>query len=348
MLHRDSGLSINQRGIKTGSLEFSIDPRDIEVEVDSQLGRGSCGIVNRAVHKPTGTALAIKCVKLDDRDKRAQLMTDLQTLIKLQNCQNLVQLYSAYFHKQSGRVHVALELMDLGSLQDWLRYLPERGMEEKFIASIFLQISQALAHLHAHRQLHRDIKPGNVLINSKGEVKVGDFGISKCLDATAGVCDTFIGTAIYMSPERAIGASYSYSADIWSLGVILFELASGKFPFPPLSSFPALFDALCNQPEPRLENSHSIDLREAVQLTLIRDPMSRGTAEKLLKLPLCEKAAKSGLPEYLRSLKGSVGGIGGEGGIGGQEGIGGSGWGGGGSVGRSERVVTDDQTSSNC
>jgi len=304
MIHRESGIAINQLGIRDRVGEFSLDPRDIDVDLDNILGRGACGVVNRAIHKPTGTLLAIKCVKVEDKDRRAQLMTDIQALIRVQNCHNLVHLYAAYLHKQSGRVHVALELMDLGSLQDWLKHIPKEGIRDGLVGNICLQIAQGLEYLHANRQVHRDIKPGNLLINSKGEVKISDFGISKLLDATAGVCDTFVGTVTYMSPERATGGAYSFPADIWSVGMILYQLSTGSFPFPALVSFPALFDLLCHQPEPRLPSGSPPAVSEAVERCLQQRPERRATAEELAALPLCLVAeSNSNLASYFQGLR---------------------------------------------
>lgn len=289
---------------------FVIDPRDVEVEIDSILGRGAGGIVTRAVHKPTGTPLAIKQVQLNDRGKREQLMNDIRTLIQAQNCEYLVRLYAAYFHEQSGRVHVALELMDVGSLEDVLKRV-SGPIPERFIPVLAFQIVKGLQFLHSHKQLHRDIKPGNILLNSSGCVKLSDFGISKTLDNTTNMCDTFVGTATYMSPERALGKDYSFSSDIWSLGMVLFEVASGKFPFPTMASFPVLFDHLCNRPEPRLSDCPSLspELQDLVSLCLQRDPLRRPTASQLLEHPFLDShtqrigaLAKSEFSHWLQSL----------------------------------------------
>lgn len=239
--------------------------------------------MSRGIHTPTGTLLAIKAVQVDDRGKREQLMNDIQALIKAQSCAYLVQLYAAYYHRQSGRVHVALELMDMGSLQDFLKQTGNCPIPETFIAIIAYQVLKGLEFLHAHKQLHRDIKPGNILMNSDGAVKISDFGISKSLDNTANICDTFVGTATYMSPERAIGHDYSFTADVWSFGMVLYEMATGRHPFPSTSSFPVLFDCLCTKPEPRLSAScSSSQLADLVGLCLQRDPFKRPSVPQLL------------------------------------------------------------------
>lgn len=278
--------------------------------MDVSLGRGACGVVSRGVHKPTGTPLAIKAVQVEEKGKRDQLMNDIRALIAAQNCRYLVQLYAAYFHAKSGRVHVALELMNLGSLQDVLqshRTLPF-VIPERVIGAIVHQVVSGLVFLHHQKYLHRDLKPGNILLNSEGDVKLSDFGISRTIENTANICATFVGTAIYMSPERAVGHNYSFSADIWSLGIVLYELATGEFPFPKTSSFPVLFDYLCNQPEPRLDPSRfSPELQNLVAVCLQRNPAQRPSAVDLLSHPFLSEAdspeRKDELRQWLNSLK---------------------------------------------
>merc|ERR1711920_1039032 len=127
----------------------------------------------------------------------------------------------------------------------------------------------------------RDVKLGNILFNSRGVVKVTDFGISKKLGDHA-MADTFVGTATHMSPERILGEAYSYAADIWSLGLCVYELSSGQYPYGSIASFPVLFDNLCNKDEPRLsEKSYSPELCEFIELQLQRRPERRATAIQL-------------------------------------------------------------------
>lgn len=96
---------------------------------------------------------------------------------------------------------------------------------------IAYQILEGLNYLHKDLKIiHRDIKPGNILVNSNGDIKIGDLGICGKLEHTTDVTNSWVGTTIYMSPERLNESSYSFSTDIWSLGLTLIELRTGVHP----------------------------------------------------------------------------------------------------------------------
>ncbi|CAE8620395.1 unnamed protein product [Polarella glacialis] len=148
--------------------------------------------------------------------------------------------------------------MDLGSLADLKRRAGVRdgtGVPSDYLSSITRQMTLGLAYLHERKLLHRDIKPENILHNRAGEVKLSDFGIAKDLDKTIAMAGTFVGTVTYMSPERCLGQDYSFASDIWSVGMVIFELSTGRYPFADIASFPVLFQHLCEMPEPRLDPS---------------------------------------------------------------------------------------------
>jgi len=152
--------------------------------------------------------------------------------------------------------------MDLGSVASLVKLLNDRVSEQKkeplipepILAKIAQQILNGLLYLHkCKKQVHRDIKPDNILINSRGEAKLSDFGISKELDKTADLCNTFVGTMAYMSPERIEGQEkYSYPSDVWSFGLVIYEMAVGSYAYPQSA---AQFEMLCwirNNPAPTL------------------------------------------------------------------------------------------------
>ncbi|KAG5188057.1 mitogen-activated protein kinase, partial [Tribonema minus] len=153
-----------------------------------------------------------------DREKRKQLLDELKMLHGL-DCSNLIELHGAYY--RDGCIHVVLEFMDMGCLGDMIHAWGHVAYDEQVMAAAALQVLWGLAYLHFERRLHRDIKPQNILLSSLGEVKLGDFGISRHLEEESEMAATMVGTIRYMSPERLAGEAYGAPGDIWSLGVLL-------------------------------------------------------------------------------------------------------------------------------
>jgi len=286
--HHSTGIQIGARGLRGGQNPFNdINPSDIEVDQTNLLGRGAGGVVARGRYKPDGTPLAVKVVRVEDKAKRGQLINEIQYLMCVSKNAFLITLFHVYAQKDTGCVHVALEYMDYGSLAD-VRTRAQR-VPENYLAIIMVQVLEGLKTLHLNYIVHRDVKLGNILVNSDGFVKVTDFGISKKL-GEKDFCDTFVGTATHMSPERVLGEDYSYSADIWSLGLCVYELASGIYPYGNVPSFPVLFDKLCNKPEPRLENiggdhSYSPAICDFTAKQLLKEPNKRLSAIQLQAHP---------------------------------------------------------------
>jgi len=277
MRHRGTGTTVSpNEGIVFEGQEYKLSPEDIEYEVGSHLGAGACGVVMKGVIKTTGKQVAIKTIKVDDKAKREQLLKEIKGLVTAAGCPHLVQWYAGFVNRKTLAVHVALEFMDLGSLADLKKRLRGQGAPPHYLACIAQQVMLGLLHLHERHVLHRDIKPENILHNTDGEVKLTDFGIAKDLDTTLAVAGTFIGTVTYMSPERCLGEKYDLGSDIWSAGMVYYELAAGQYPFADIGTFPALFDHLCEKPEPRLDESlFPHPLCDFVALCLTRDTSRR-------------------------------------------------------------------------
>ena len=235
---RGAGIKVGVNGVvneNTGNMYGFIDPEEIIIK--EQIGYGSGGSVHLAIHEPSDTKLAIKSINVYDRDKRHQLINELSSLNAGLQCDNLVQFYGAYY--DDGRVKLVLEYMDWGSLRSFMEAIKiykadlRPLMPEYVIGKSTYQLLKALKFLHKERhQIHRDIKPENILVNSFGEFKLTDFGISKQLFETLNLCKSFVGTMAYMSPERMNSEDYSYPSDVWSLGLIIYEMATGEFCYP--------------------------------------------------------------------------------------------------------------------
>lgn len=207
--------------------------RFADFQLGRELGRGEGGAVTVALHTPSNTLFALKEICIAGQAERHQLAMELKTHCECGAMANIVQLFDTFY--EEGRVYLVLEYMDWGSLEVLLRVqanmVPPCRMDEGALAVVIRGITAALCFLHEEHQLiHRDLKPGNVVLSTKGAVKLSDFGTSRMLDSMA-MGQTFVGTASYMSPERLQGFKYSHKADIWSLGIIAMEMALGRHPF---------------------------------------------------------------------------------------------------------------------
>lgn len=252
LTHHPSGMKVSpDRGVEVDGHECRMSPSDIEMAGAQSLGAGSCGVVRAGLHKPTGMLVAVKSVNVDSREKRQQMLHEIRGLMSAEGCPYLVQWYAGFIARDTGLVHVVLEFMDRGSLAN-LRLRLGDAVPPEPLACISAQIVRGLHHLQDRRLLHRDVKPENVLHNASGQVKLTDFGISRNLNSTVGVAGTFLGTATYMSPERVEGRDYSFVSDVWSAGLVVYELATGSYPFS-TKSFMDLYTCLCVQNEPRLD-----------------------------------------------------------------------------------------------
>jgi len=162
-------------------------------------------------------------------------------------------------------------------------------LSELVIGKLAARVLASLNYLHRERhQVHRDMKPGNILLNCRGEIKISDFGLSAELDSTKEMCATFIGTHAYMSPERLGGKPYSFASDIWSLGITLVECALGQYPYTAYtgSNYFVLLSQIINDVPPQLPaENFSVEFRDFISQCLCKEPEQRPSAQKLLSHP---------------------------------------------------------------
>jgi len=252
------------------------------VMIGSGLGRGNSGSVAKAISLEDHRVYALKSVGVYDKENRAQLIKELDAYYALQS-PYLVTFHGAFYDQ--GSIYFVLEYMNRGSLQS---ILDDIGEVDEFVLKIVAkQVLLGLADMHAKGQIHRDIKPANILLSSAGRAKISDFGIAKGL-GPAEEAQSFVGTQIYMSPERIMSKPYSYVSDIWSFGLTLHALAAGKFPYEPSKSgsFIHLFQTITKEAAPKLPRlKYSKELRSFLSHCLEKDPEARWSAEKLLTHP---------------------------------------------------------------
>eukprot|EP00499_Haloplacidia_sp_CaronLabIsolate_P012536 CAMPEP_0196782142 /NCGR_PEP_ID=MMETSP1104-20130614/10795_1 /TAXON_ID=33652 /ORGANISM="Cafeteria sp., Strain Caron Lab Isolate" /LENGTH=348 /DNA_ID=CAMNT_0042152373 /DNA_START=21 /DNA_END=1067 /DNA_ORIENTATION=+ len=288
-------LEINKTGIRFGHGGSSIEIDPAELEEQEVLGRGASSFVQRMVHKPTGKELAIKVINVFDKSKRDQLLREVRILLD-SNCLSLVGFYGAYFRE--GTISIALEFMNRGSMEKYRGRLPER-----MLANATYQMLWGLGYLKHSKRVHRDIKPQNILMNSEGRVKLSDFGISRNLENSIGTCATYVGTFKYMSPERIRGHHYSYSSDIWSLGLVLVELATGEHPFAECLSPVDMVQTIVESEPPRLPGKFSDEFQEFIENCVQGNPEDRLPAEILMASPWLEMHGATSLDAAVANVK---------------------------------------------
>jgi len=200
-----------------------------DLEMGPVLGKGACSEVRMATHV-TGQKIAVKVFDVNDESRRTQLLSELHAMLG-KTVPHFVNIWDAFYYES--RMYVCLEFMDAGSLESLMTKRPQPS--EAVAAAVIKQVLQGLGYLHrVAKQVHRDLKPGNVLLNFQGIVKISDMGMSKQMNpdfGTAALAQTFLGTTMYMSPERMKGEPYSYSSDIWAAGIMAFELAHYQHPY---------------------------------------------------------------------------------------------------------------------
>ncbi|XP_047974557.1 mitogen-activated protein kinase kinase 3 [Salvia hispanica] len=275
-----------------------------EMRVFGSIGSGASSVVQRAIHIPNHRIIALKKINIFEKEKRQQLLTEIRTLCEAPCYEGLVQFYGAFYTPDSGQISIALEYMDGGSLADILRI--RKTVPEPVLSIMVQKLLLGLSYLHGVRHLvHRDIKPANLLVNLKGEPKITDFGISAGLEDSMAMCATFVGTVTYMSPERIRNENYSYPADIWSLGLALFECATGEFPYSANEGPVNLMLQILDDPSPSLmDKGFSPEFCSFIDDCLEKDPVARPTAEKLLSHPFITKYEEAGvnLEEFVQSI----------------------------------------------
>ncbi|KDR75175.1 hypothetical protein GALMADRAFT_226832 [Galerina marginata CBS 339.88] len=262
-----------------------------QLQLDEELGKGNYGTVKKVLHKPTNVAMAMKEIRLELEDAKLNAIIMELDVLHRAVAPEIVEFYGAFFIESC--VYYCMEYMDAGSLDK----LQAAGVPEDVLARIAACMVRGLKFLKDDLNIiHRDVKPTNVLVNRKGDVKLCDFGISGELDKS--LAKTNIGCQSYMAPERIKGESqnnlgtYTVSSDVWSLGLSMIEIGLGKYPYPPetYSNVFAQLTAIVHGDPPELpEDQYSDTARDWVARCLRKEPKRRASYKELLDHPFLAK-----------------------------------------------------------
>ena len=251
------------------------------------LGEGGFGKVVLAENKNTKEKVAIKYIKFEDKDEydKNKIVQEGQILFTFIH-QNIIKFEE--FSYNNLRAILIMEFAEGGDLSKRINEQKKIGpFKEEIIITWFLELCNVVKYCHERHTLHRDLKPLNIFLTKDDHIKLGDFGISKILNSTKDYAHTQIGSYYYMSPEVIKGERYSYSSDIWSLGIILNELCLLENPLSHIKYRNELDNYIMNNDVAKIdqncENNYSAETCNLIKKILVKNPNERPTIDQIIE-----------------------------------------------------------------
>jgi non-specific serine/threonine protein kinase len=240
-----------------------------------KLGQGGMGVVYKAEDTKLKRTVALKFLPSEltrDPDAKARFNREAQAAAAL-NHPNICTIYEVGEH--DGQSFIAMELVEGQSLKERI----DRGpLPIDDAVSLAVQVGEGLGEAHEKGIVHRDIKPGNIILSSRGQAKILDFGLARLGgDTKLTKTDTTLGTVAYMSPEQASGKEVDRRTDIWSLGVVLYEMLTGQRPFAGEYEAAVVHSILNDAPEPLTARRSNVpmELERIAGKALAKNPSER-------------------------------------------------------------------------
>ncbi len=228
--------TVTEEEARQGKVDFELPKKESIADryaVVDKIGQGGHGVIYKAFDKTLGRDVVLKFLfrnQVPDEVAKRYFLREAQTTAVL-NHRNIVTLYD--MGQVGENLYLSMEFIDGITMEDKLRD-SDGILPLDYVASVTYQLCDALQYAHNKTIIHRDIKPGNVMLTGmrKDNVKLMDFGLAKALDENPSKTLIICGTPLYMSPEQIVGDFVDHLSDIYSLGILIFQLLTGKTPFP--------------------------------------------------------------------------------------------------------------------
>jgi eukaryotic-like serine/threonine-protein kinase len=245
-------------------------------EIVREVGRGAMGVVYEAVDPTIGRKVALKAIRFDGvgttADEAARRFKNEARAAGGLNHPNIVTVYDA--GEDDGTLYLAMEFIEGSTLEALLRL--QRTLSAKQAIDFVRQIASGLDFAHSRGIVHRDIKPGNIMLAAHGLIKITDFGIARAGEAMT-ITGQVVGTPNYMSPEQVLGKSLDGRSDLFSVGVMLYEMITGERPFEGQSITTIMYKIVHETPIPprKLDSSIHPGLSAVIEKSLAKSAEER-------------------------------------------------------------------------
>ncbi len=263
----------------------------VRYEILGEAGHGSMGNVYKARDRETGETVALKLLKPEIASDQAMMDRFKNELLFARKIthKNVCRVYE--FNRVGGIAYTSMEFVEGESLRSVLNRFG--GLPQRKATDLALQICSGLKEAHAQGIVHRDLKPENVMIDGQGNVKIMDFGIARSMEAGTRLTGSMVGTPAYMAPEQVAGKPVDYRTDIYSLGLMLYEMFTGTPAFSADNSIAVALKQMREDPPPphEIEPNIPVGTERAILKCLEKDP-----AKRFQSIAELESNLRSGAP----------------------------------------------------
>ena len=243
-----------------------------------RIGKGAFSTIYKGRHKETNKLFAIKEISFENLEKIRESIKREFTLMKKLNHKNIIRLHEVFFDNDEKNIYLVIDYYSKGDLS---KFLGGKALKEKYAKKYMRQLTMGLKYLYEKQILHRDLKPQNILVTDEGNIVITDFGFARYTD-NENMLNTLCGSPMYMAPEIMLKKRYNNKSDLWSVGVIFFELLYGTTPYKAKNMID-LMSNIKKKPIKFPHNNITLECRNLLLGLLQKDPDNRIPWEELFE-----------------------------------------------------------------